>query len=120
MKTPRETLGRRSEAIARAFLEGLGWRTHAVNYRTPWGEIDLVMWDGPTLVLLEVRGWRSTGFGPPEASLGPRKRRHLLQAAQRVVQDLGFTGDWRIDLVTVRWEGNGPPAIFHLPHILGE
>ncbi|GBD11321.1 hypothetical protein HRbin23_00979 [bacterium HR23] len=113
MTGARASLGRRSEAVARAYLEGQGWRTCATNYRTPWGEIDLVMWDGPALVLVEVRSRRSTAFGTPEESLGRRKRQHLLMAAQQVVQDMGFAGDWRIDLVAVHWKRGEPPRIAH-------
>lgn len=118
MNSARASLGRRSEAVARLYLEKRGWRTQARNYRTPWGEIDLVMWDGAVLVLVEVRGRRSTAFGTPEESLTGLKRQHLLQAAQQAVQDLGFTGDWRIDLVTVRWQKGKAPTVAHYPGIL--
>lgn len=118
MGNPRASLGRRSEVMARSFLEGMGWRTQATNYRTPWGEIDLVMWDGLALVLVEVRGRRSATFGSPEESLTQRKRLHLLQAAQQVVQDMGFPGEWRVDLVTVRWEKGRPPFVAHYPNVL--
>lgn len=76
------------------------------------------MWDGPVLVLVEVRGRRTATFGSPEESLGRRKRIHLLQAAQQVVQDLGFAGDWRVDLVTVRWKKGDPPCIAHYASVL--
>ncbi|MCS7206628.1 MAG: YraN family protein [Dehalococcoidia bacterium] len=118
MKPPRLALGQRSEHLARRFLEAQGWSTYARNYRTPWGEIDLVMWDGAVLVLVEVRARRSRAFGSPEESLTHRKRMHLLRSAQQVVHDLGFSGDWRVDLVTVSWEKGTPPILTHFPAIL--
>ncbi|MDP1710497.1 MAG: YraN family protein, partial [candidate division WWE3 bacterium] len=49
-------IGPRGEKIARRFLEDRGFRFIKRNFKTPrWGEIDLIMRDGDTIVVVEVK-----------------------------------------------------------------
>ena len=49
-KDPRHALGRLGEQLAAAHLERLGFAILARNARTRYGEIDLIAFDGHTLV----------------------------------------------------------------------
>ena len=56
MKKPElRLLGESGEKKAEEFLRQKGFRWLASNWRTKWGEIDLVMKDGPTLIFVEVK-----------------------------------------------------------------
>jgi putative endonuclease len=61
-----------------------------------------------TWVFVEVRTRSSAAFGVPEESLTPRKRRHLITAAQYYLQAhaLGEV-NWRIDFVAVELSAQG-------------
>lgn len=52
---PRRAIGRRGERLAAAHLRRLGFRTIARNHRTRHGEIDLICFDGVTLVFAEIK-----------------------------------------------------------------
>jgi putative endonuclease len=78
-------LGRRAEARAIEHLESCGLRLLERNFRCRGGEIDLVMLDGETLVLVEVRSRTSAAFGGAAASVNARKQRRLLLAARRLL-----------------------------------
>jgi len=78
-------LGRRAEAQALAHLEARGLKLLERNFRCRGGEIDLVMLDGQTLVLVEVRSRASAAFGGAAASVGARKQRRLILAAKRLL-----------------------------------
>ena len=67
----RNRRGREAEAHARRFLEARGLKTLATNYRTRWGEIDLVMEQAGTLVFVEVRTRVNNSFGGAAASVKP-------------------------------------------------
>ena len=57
----RHHLGRTGEDLALAHLERLGYTLVARNHRTRYGELDLVVFDGTTLVFVEVkRGFRAS------------------------------------------------------------
>lgn len=78
-------LGRRGEDLALRHLESHGLRLLERNYRCRGGEIDLVLLDGATLVLVEVRARSSADYGGAAASVGMRKRRRFILAARHLV-----------------------------------
>ena len=57
----RQHLGRIGEDLALAHLERLGYALVARNHRTRYGELDLVVFDGTTLVFAEVKTRRVSG-----------------------------------------------------------
>jgi putative endonuclease len=96
------------EALAAEKLAGLGYVVVARNYRCAAGELDLVARLAATWVFVEVRTRRSRALGTPEESLTPRKRRHLIAAAQTYLQAHGLVDvPWRIDLVAVELSPRG-------------
>lgn len=78
----RRAAGAAFEALARAELERHGLRAVAANANYRFGELDLVMADGGTVVFVEVRYRRGGGFGDGLASIDARKRRRIVLAAQ--------------------------------------
>jgi putative endonuclease len=108
MTRARVGLGRRGEGLAADRLTALRYDIVARNYRCASGEIDLIARRGAQWVFVEVRTRRGTRFGPPEASLTPRKRRHLIAAAQSYLQEHSVAdADWRIDLVAIQLSPQG-------------
>ena len=67
----RHAWGARGEDLAHRFLQKLGYIVVARNWRAEdgSGELDLVAWDGPSLVVVEVKTRASTDFGLPEEAV---------------------------------------------------
>jgi putative endonuclease len=81
-RTARQEVGAAGETAALKYLQERGLKLLARNYSCKGGEIDLVMLEGTTLALLEVR-YRSGGaFGGAAASVTWRKQRRLVNAAR--------------------------------------
>jgi putative endonuclease len=86
-KDPRHALGRLGERLAAAHLERLGFVILARNARTRYGEIDLIAFDGRTLVFAEVktrrarRRWRLSAEEQPIAWLRTSQRARLRRLA---------------------------------------
>ena len=78
-------LGRRGEDIALRHLESQGLTLLERNYRCRGGEIDLVMMDGTTLALIEVRSRASSDYGGAAASVGATKQRRFTLAARHLM-----------------------------------
>ena len=57
------------------------------NWRCRFGEIDLILNEGGTLVFVEVRLRTRSTFGGAAASIDARKQRKLLSAAQLYLAD---------------------------------
>jgi len=81
----RKLLGLLGEETALAHLLGHGLRLLARNYRCKMGEIDLVMLDGSTLVLVEVRYRASNDYGGAAASVTWDKQQRLVRAAEHLL-----------------------------------
>ena len=100
-------LGQSAESHAEAFLKTHGLKLLARNWRCRFGEIDLIMQDGPTWVFVEVR-LRSRGdFGGAAASVTPTKQKKLLAAARQYLTTLKTLPPCRFDVVALT--GTAPP-----------
>ena len=106
-------LGERGERAALEYLkEREGYEIVAANFLVPLGrglhdrkltgEIDIIAYDGNTLVFVEVKTRTSDDFIAPERAVGLRKQRQIARAAHRYRQLMKVTGEpHRYDVVTV-------------------
>lgn len=74
--------GAEAEAAALRWLEARGLKLLARNARYKVGELDLVMREHDTVVIVEVRSRRSLGFASAAESVDARKQSRIVQAAQ--------------------------------------
>ncbi len=100
-------LGQSAEARAEAFLQAHGLKLLARNWRCRFGEIDLIMQDGATLVFVEVRLRSRADFGGAAASVTANKQRKLLAAARQYLATLKTLPPCRFDVVAL--SGDAPP-----------
>ena len=115
MPSERSRLGAQGERIAAAHLESLGLVIETRNYRTRYGEIDLVARDGVEVVFVEVRTKRSAAFGTPEESMTRRKQARLIHAAKEYLAAHALaTASWRVDFVAITLQPDGPARIAHV------
>ena len=116
----RQSLGRRGESLAAEYLAARGYRILERNFRSPYGEIDLVAYQpgphGACLVFVEVKTRSSNAYGYPEQAITASKQVHLIQSAQAYLQEHpDLAGDWRIDVIAVRTgRGGGRAEIEHI------
>lgn len=81
----RKAIGLLGEELALATLLANGLRLVTRNYRCKLGELDLVMLDGDTLVLVEVRTRARNDYGGAAASVDWAKQRRLVLAAEHLL-----------------------------------
>ena len=105
------TIGRWAESFAAAALEERGMSIVGRNFRTRFGEVDLIASDGETLCFVEVRARRSSAFGAPSETVTASKARRIIAASQEYLQQDGARWqDWRIDVAAVELDEWGRPA----------
>lgn len=105
--------GSAAEALAAHYLQQQHLKLLEKNFRCPYGEIDLIMQDGKTLVFVEVRMRSSASFGGAAMSVTPSKQEKLRRSAQRYLQIHGEQACrfdvvlmQAIDVNTVEWLKN--------------
>lgn len=72
--------GQDAEREAERYLLSRGLRTLERNWRCPRGELDLLMQDGDTLVVVEVRQRGHAGYGGAAGSVDRNKQRRIAAA----------------------------------------
>lgn len=81
--------GNAAEQLAATFLQTKGLKLIERNFRCQYGEIDLIMRDGKTLVFIEVRLRSNAGFGGAAMSISEAKQQKLKRTAERYLQTHG-------------------------------
>ncbi|TSC53980.1 MAG: putative endonuclease, partial [Microgenomates group bacterium LiPW_16] len=74
-------LGKRGEELAVRYLQSHGYRILTRNFRSKFGEIDIIGLDGKILVFIEVKTRWSKKFGPPEEAVTPWKLKSIIKTA---------------------------------------
>lgn len=101
----RREVGRGGERRAVEHLKRQGYKIIDRNWRTPYGELDIVAASGNELVFVEVRTLESHTLLFPEESVGAGKQHRLARLATAYVQRTRHEGDWRIDVIAIDREG---------------
>ncbi len=79
-------LGKKTENIARVYLETRGLTFITANYACGHGELDLIMVDRGILVFIEVRYRRQFSHGDGIASIDLRKQEKIKKTARHYLQ----------------------------------
>jgi putative endonuclease len=115
----RQELGRQGELFAGEHLERRGFDLVERNYRTRWGELDLIGFDGETLAFVEVKT-RRTGSGAPFDAMHERKRRQVRRMAATWLAeraDRPHAAELRFDAIGVTIDARG--ELVGLDHLEG-
>lgn len=105
----RGLIGRVGEDLAAARVADLGWRILDRNWRTRYGELDIVAADGRTLVIVEVKTRASRTFTDPLGAVTPDKLRRMRRLAQQwLAQQDAFWEVVRFDVVSVQLDMTDP------------
>jgi putative endonuclease len=113
----RHTAGHTGEDLAAAHFERLGFEVLARNHRTRYGELDLVVYDGHTLVFVEVKTRRS-GAREPWENLHTIKQSKVRRMAVAWLTEGGarpFGANLRFDGVAVLLDHSG--QLVRLDHL---
>jgi len=73
--------GKAAEKAAVDFLKVQGYKIRECNYRTKFGEIDIIAQDKDVICFVEVKARHSLDLGAPEEAVFPRKQKQISKAA---------------------------------------
>jgi len=95
-------LGARGERLVEKFLRKKGYKVLEKNYRSRFGEIDIIVKKGSEIVFVEVKTRSSKEFGEPENAITKIKLDHFSKTAQSYIQKNNITQcSVRLDAVSV-------------------
>ena len=82
-----QSVGAQGESAAADFLRGKGAQILQMNYRTPYGEIDIIAILEGVLVFCEVKRRSGKLNGAPSEAVTPAKQAHILRTAMLYLQE---------------------------------
>lgn len=107
----RHRLGQLGERLAAEHLERRGLRIVERNYRTRWGELDIVAFDGETLAFCEVKTRKmNAGEGDPLDAIRALKRSKVRKMAASWLAERTerpYAQSLRFDAIGVTFDRSG-------------
>lgn len=101
--------GKEAEKTAADFLKARGYKILERNYRTKFGEIDIIALDKDVFCFVEVKARHSLNLGTPTEAVFTRKQRQISKAAiyylkiNRLLEQPA-----RFDVLTLLYKDNRP------------
>jgi putative endonuclease len=115
----RHELGRLGEQLAAEHLERRGFAIVERNYRTRWGELDIVAFDGRTLAFCEVKTRRlaSPGAAPLDAVRTHKRAQVRKMAGQWLTErtDRPYAEVLRFDAIGIEFDAGG--TLVRIEHV---
>ncbi len=108
----RQRRGRAGEEIACRRLERRGYRILARNWRTRYGELDIVARRGGVLAFIEVKTRNDRAMGEPFEAVTAAKQRRIRRMAEAWLQAHAATAaagdcDYRFDVISIVLDEHG-------------
>jgi putative endonuclease len=118
---PGPTLGQAGEQLAAEHLSRLGYEIVERNYRTRWGELDIVARHDGTLAFCEVKTRRAGGrAGGPFDAVGRDKQGRVRKMASSWLlahRDRPYAAVIRFDAIGITFDASG--QVLSLEHLEG-
>jgi putative endonuclease len=112
-----QRIGKWGEDTAIEYLTQKGYEILARNVRTPYGEIDIIAKQTDVLIFIEVKTRTSNKMGLPEEAITPRKREHMLAAADHYAAEHEID-HWQIDVVAIEGKPGIKPTITYFENAI--
>lgn len=97
-------LGRKGEELARRYLKKHGYKIIARNYKTPFGEADIIAFKNGTYCFVEVKTRAQDEYGLPAEAVDRGKQRRYRQMAGYFCANLREEVPIRFDVASI-YEG---------------
>jgi putative endonuclease len=107
------TLGKQGEAAALAFLEQAGYRILATNYKTVFGEVDIIAMEHGTTIFVEVKARSGSAYGHPFEAVTPKKQEKIRKVALFYMKQKKKEIPVRFDVLSINIE-DGKNRIEHI------
>ena len=101
----KKVLGRKGERLVVSYLKKQGCKILKTNYRTPFGEADIIALDGEEVAFVEVKTRTSDSYGQPIEAVGKDKQQRYRRIAECYWLQTGEEPNARFDVAEVWSDG---------------
>ncbi len=93
--------GQHYENLALSYLLDQGLELIARNYRCKWGELDLLMQERGTLIVIEVRYRKNDHYGSAVESVTANKQGRIVAATKHYIMTYKINQPIRFDVLAI-------------------
>ena len=101
----KKVLGAKGEKLVAAYLKKQGYKILKKNYRTPFGEADIIAKDNDEIAFIEVKTRTTDSFGTPSEAVGKDKQQRYRKIAECYWIQTGEEPNARFDVAEVWADG---------------
>ena len=112
------TKGVAGEVIAARFLREKGYTILSSNYRSRFGEIDIIATDGRYIVFVEVKARSDNSMLMPREAVTPDKQQKILRTAALYIRAYPSNLQPRFDVVEVWSSDEDPMTPLQIDHLI--
>lgn len=94
-------LGIEGEKKARAYLKKNKWKILEKNFKTPFGEIDIIARKGGVLAFIEVKTRLTDIFGTPSEAVGKTRKQRYISGANYYLTNKIVDLTVRFDIIEI-------------------
>ncbi len=116
-KRENKLVGDRGEKLAKEYLQIKGYKILGKNYRSKWGEIDIVAKDKEVVVFVEVKTKTDNRYGEPWEMVNQWKIEQVKRMGEAWCRDYGWEGSIRMDVVGIIVGEDDDPMIKHYENV---
>lgn len=119
-KHQKKSYGKKGEELALDYLRRQGYAIIALNWRCPYGEIDIIAEKQSVLIFVEVRARHAYSTEAALASINQRKRQKIQASASCYLHEHRLEDHaWRIDVIAIATLRSGETILKHVEDALG-
>lgn len=102
-----------------SFIVEKGYIVSARNYRTKYGEIDIIAENNKEILFIEVKTRSKSPFGKPQDYVNLQKKRRIFMTASNYLRSNGFGLKPRFDVAEVMVSGERVIEINYIENAFG-
>ena len=101
----KKVLGKKGEKLAAVYLKKQGYKILKCNYKTPFGEADIIAQDKDETVFVEVKTRLGDRYGTPREAVTKTKQQRYYKIAECYWLQAGEEPNARFDVIEVYDDG---------------
>jgi putative endonuclease len=109
--------GRRGELAAAQYLRRIGCDILAANFRTRFGEVDIIAADSNYIIFAEVKTRAKNSMLLPREAVDYKKQQKIIKAASQYLSVNRVNLQPRFDVIEITTTGGEEFAVLSLNHI---
>lgn len=115
-KQQNKVTGNKGESLAAEYLQIKGYQILTRNYRSKWGEVDIIAKVDNIVVFVEVKTKTTDKYGEPWEMVNSWKVEQVKRMGEVWCREYGWEGRVRMDVIGVYLDQD-PPRIEHWENV---